>query len=63
MVSIIGFLFSAALAVCIIAGGYLLKLKNDNFVEQLSEQVIKNQTGIDIDLSPEETDLEKPTKL
>lgn len=31
---------------------WLLKEKPDNMIEQLSEEVIKEETGVDIDLSP-----------
>lgn len=61
MASLLGFILSAALGICVIAGGYLFKLKNDNIIEQLSEQVIKEETGIDIDLSPDE--VEDKTKI
>ena len=59
MASLVGFIFSAALAVCVVAGGFLFKAKNDNIVEQVAEHIIKHQTGIDIDLSPE---VEEPKK-
>ena len=32
---------------------YILKMKPDNIVEQVSEEIIKDQTGLDIDLTPE----------
>lgn len=38
-----------------VAGGakYILKMKDDNHVEQFSEQMIKYHTGVEVDLSPE----------
>lgn len=33
-----------------------LGLKNDNALEQGAEQVIKEKTGVDIDLTPEDVD-------
>lgn len=39
----------------LMAGGakYAFHMKNDNPVEQAAEAVIKDQTGVEIDLSPE----------
>jgi hypothetical protein len=54
MASLLGLLLSAALAICVVAGTYLFKLKNDNLIEQIAEEVIKDETGLDIDLSPED---------
>lgn len=34
---------------------FVLK-KKDNVVEQIAEKIIKNQTGVDIDLSPDDKD-------
>jgi hypothetical protein len=55
MASILGLILSAALAICVVTGSYLLKLKNDHFIEQITESIIEDQTGIDIDLSPEDS--------
>lgn len=42
------------LALAATAGAkYYLHLKDDNPVEEMSEEVIKYETGIDIDLTPE----------
>lgn len=40
------------------AGGakYALQMKNDNPVEQVAEEVIKEETGFLIDLSPQDID-------
>lgn len=40
----------------IAAGGakYALKARNDNPVEQIAEVIIKEETGVDIDLSPDD---------
>lgn len=37
-----------------LASTFIFKLKNDNPVEQIAEEVIKDETGITIDLTPEE---------
>lgn len=31
---------------------YVFKAKEDNKIEEMAEEVIKKQTGIDVDLSP-----------
>lgn len=36
-----------------LASTFIFKLKNDNAVEQIAEEVIKDETGITIDLTPE----------
>jgi uncharacterized protein YpmB len=41
-----------AIIAAIIGASSALFLGNDNPVEQAAEQVIKNQTGVDVDLSP-----------
>jgi len=38
------------------ASVYVFKLKPDNPVEQIAEEVIKQETGVIVDLSPEEKD-------
>lgn len=47
----IGFLALAAGSV--VAVKKCLKLKDDNAYEEVVEQVIKDQTGVDIDITPE----------
>jgi hypothetical protein len=44
-----------------VAGGakYALQMKNDNPVEQIAESVIKEETGVSIDLSPDNIDESK----
>jgi len=37
-----------------LASTFIFKLKNDNPVEQVAEEVIKEETGLSIDLSPED---------
>lgn len=40
-------------AVALLAGmGSRLFLKDDNVIEEVAEQLIKDKTGVDIDLSP-----------
>lgn len=41
------------LAAIIGIGSILFFKKTDNPVEQVAEQIIKSETGLDIDLSPE----------
>ena len=45
-------LVAAALAAVGIAH-YVFKAKDDNPVEQLAEEVIKDETGLEIDLTPD----------
>lgn len=40
------------LAVISVVATKALKLEDDNFAEELVEDVIQDQTGLDIDLSP-----------
>lgn len=47
------------LAGCTVGGlvsRFVFKMKPDNVIEEFAEKVIKNQTGIDIDLSPDSND-------
>ena len=39
---------------------YVFKQKPDNIVEEISEQVIKDQTGLDVDLSPSSPENKTP---
>ena len=39
---------------------YLFKLKNDNAIEEIAEEIIRAQTGLDIDITPL-SDEDKPT--
>ncbi len=39
---------------------YILKKPHDNSIEEESEQIIKDQTGVDVELSPSSP--EKPDK-
>ena len=46
-------------AVCLIVGISTFRffgLKPDNPIEQITEQVIKEETGINVDLSPEKSE-------
>lgn len=40
---------SAAVGVCSV---YVFKMKHDNPIEETAEAVIKNETGLDVDLTP-----------
>lgn len=39
-----------------LASHYIFKLPADNEIEQFSEKIIKEQTGLDIDLTPGDAD-------
>jgi hypothetical protein len=58
VILIVGSLF---IGICSV---YIFKMKPDNIVEQISEEVIKEETGLTIDLSPENEpiDSEKSVK-
>lgn len=47
-------LIIAGAAIVGAASTYIFKMKPDNPVEQVAEEVIKQQTGVVVDLSPEE---------
>lgn len=56
-------IFISILLICFIAGaGSIYFLGPDNAVEETAEEVIKKQTGVDVDLSPS-TPEKKKTKL
>ena len=38
----------------------ILKMKPDNIVEQVAEKVIEEETGLNVDLSPEDSDNKTP---
>lgn len=44
-------------AVCVVVGvgAIVITKKNDTPAEQLAEKVLKDQTGLDVDFSPENT--------
>lgn len=44
-----------ALATVVGIGAYIITGKKDSAVEQAAELVIKQETGLDIDLTPEKT--------
>lgn len=50
---IIKICFIVAVAFIGLASTYVFKFKKDNSVEELAEEVIKKETGLNIDLSPE----------
>lgn len=52
--------FGAISAICAVICGLIgigsyhyFKLPQDNIVEEIAEEIIKKETGIDVDLSPE----------
>jgi len=58
----IGFIGAIIIGASMIIGAISHKIlkKKDNIVEQIAEQIIEEQTGIEIDFTPEEKD--KPKK-
>lgn len=40
----------------------LFKLKKDNIIEEIAEDIIENQTGIKIDLTPDTPETVVPTR-
>jgi len=54
-----GILVGAAL-IAGVSSTILFKMKKDNPVEQMSEKIIKDQTGMDIDLTPDTPEDEEP---
>lgn len=55
-------LLTAIFVVTAAVGGlvsrFVFKKKPDNFVEEFAEKVIKDQTGVNVDLSPDNPDPE-----
>ncbi len=51
-------LVAAALGAAGIAH-FVFKAKDDNAIEQAAEKVIKNETGLEIDLSPDDAQSKK----
>ena len=43
----------AAAAIIGVASSKMMHMKEDNAIEEVAEEVIKKQTGLDVDLSPE----------
>jgi hypothetical protein len=39
---------------------YVFKMPHDNAVEEVAEEVIKKQTGVDVDLTPSSVEKETP---
>lgn len=56
----IGGLMIAALGSFIAVKKY--KVKQDNFIEEIIEQKIEDETGLDIDLSPDSPEEDEPSK-
>lgn len=55
MIKLIGLIIVGVAVIVGTASRYIFK-RSDNIVEEVAEQVIKKQTGIDVDLSPESGD-------
>ncbi len=55
-------LIIGAAAVIGAASTYVFKLKPDNPIEQIAEEVIQKETGVVVDLSPESVDSLKDNK-
>lgn len=50
---IIGWIVGICAGTIGLGATYYFRLKPDNAVEQIAEEVIKVETGVDVDLSPE----------
>lgn len=54
----IGFLIKGLVIAAVTIGGLattvIFKMKPDNTFEQVAEDIIKNETGADVDLTPED---------
>ena len=47
------FIFIASMVLSCSALNHMFKVDDDHVLEELSESIIKNETGLDIDLTPE----------
>ncbi len=62
--------FGAIIKIVLLAGAIIVgigsvaffKLKKDNIVEEIAEDIIEDQTGIEIDLSPDTPENEQEDK-
>jgi len=52
MVKLVGIIVVGAAVVVGVASRFIFK-KTDNVVEEVAEKIIKDKTGIDVDLSPD----------
>lgn len=55
---ILAAVLSGVAAVVGVASRFIFKKKPDNYIEEFSEKVIKDQTGINVDLSADNPDPE-----
>ena len=61
----LGLISTIILGISIVIGSvaHIILKKKDSAIEQLAEKIIKDQTGIDIDFTPDEKEqLKKETK-
>lgn len=56
---LLAFFIATAAAVIGIGSVYFFHLKPDNPIEQVAEEVIKDETGVTIDLSPDSQEEKK----
>lgn len=67
MISIAGLLISFGLAIAVFAGSYVFHLKKNSpieeVIEKVAEEVIKDETGLDVDLSSLEQSSDDETKV
>lgn len=63
MVKIVGIFMIATAIIAGVASRFVFK-KSDNVVEEIAEEIIKEKTGYDIDLSPDtqETEIKEDIK-
>lgn len=66
MTFISGLILKVTIFIVAIGGLFILrrakKIKDDSFMEEVVEQVIKDKAGIDIDLSPDSPEVQDPVK-
>lgn len=55
MIKLIGIAIVASAVVIGVASRFIFK-KTDNIVEETAEKIIKDKTGVDVDLSPDTKD-------
>ncbi len=53
-------LIIVAIAILIgFASNKIIKMEEDNIVEEIAEEIVESQTGLDLDFTPDSPELEK----
>lgn len=61
MVNIIMKILVVVATLIVGAGSVMIfKMKNDNVIEEVCEKIIESETGLDVDLSPQDSDNKTP---